>query len=87
MYSRSAAGEPTGKAPIHGMHGQMPDHPELAASFILAGPHIPRGKMLERVSMLDVAPTIARLTEVSLPNTAGRPIELKNAEVGMRNAE
>ncbi len=74
-FSRSITGEAIGKAIVHGMHGQMPDRPEMAAAFVIAGPGIPHGKMLERVRMIDVAPTLARLAGLSLPGAEGEPIQ------------
>ncbi len=74
MFSRGAAGAVSEKAPIRGMHGQMPDRPELAAAFIACGRGIPPGTTLERVQIVDVAPTVAQLAGVSLQFTAGRAL-------------
>ena len=74
MYSRSCAGEAIEPATIRGMHGQMPTRPELAAAFVIAGPAIPSGRWVDQISILDVAPTLARLAHVSLGKTTGHAI-------------
>jgi predicted AlkP superfamily pyrophosphatase or phosphodiesterase len=42
-------------------HGHEPDLPSLAAAFVMAGPGIQEGRVVDRISMLDVAPTAAAL--------------------------
>jgi hypothetical protein len=44
----------------------------MDASFFIAGPGIPAGRDLGRVDMRDVAPTLAGLLGLSLPNAEGR---------------
>lgn len=62
----------------HGTHGQLPSRPGLEASFIAAGPHIAAGKNLGRLTLTQVAPTLAR--ELGLPAeilaSPEEPIEL-----------
>jgi predicted AlkP superfamily pyrophosphatase or phosphodiesterase len=57
---------------VGGGHGFHPDLPEMDASFFLAGPGIPAGRSLGRVEMRDVAPTLAALLGVALPQAEGR---------------
>jgi len=63
-----------------GSHGFSSRDPELDGIFIASGSGIKRGVKLERVRNLDVAPTIARLLDVPLPNVEGRVLNeiLKN---------
>jgi predicted AlkP superfamily phosphohydrolase/phosphomutase len=55
-----------------GTHGYLADDPELDGIFLACGNGIRRGVSLPRVSNLDVAPTIARLLGVELPEVEGR---------------
>jgi predicted AlkP superfamily pyrophosphatase or phosphodiesterase len=61
-------------APLHGEHGYLPEDPEMDASFLLAGPGLPAGRDLGRIDMRDVAPTLAGLLHVSLPEAEGRDL-------------
>lgn len=53
---------------FYGAHGHDPRLPSMSATFIAAGPHIERGTV-NRVSNIDVAPTIMRLLGVRPANT------------------
>lgn len=55
-----------------GTHGLWRDWPEMDSSFFLAGTGIPRGKTWARMDMRDIAPTLAGLLGVALPNAEGR---------------
>ncbi|MFN7930670.1 MAG: ectonucleotide pyrophosphatase/phosphodiesterase [Blastocatellia bacterium] len=55
-----------------GTHGLWRDLPEMDSSFFLAGNGIPRGKTWARIDMRDIAPTLAGLLGVALPNAEGR---------------
>lgn len=55
-----------------GTHGYLADDPDLDGIFLACGNGIRRGVSLPRVSNLDVAPTIARLLGVELPEVEGR---------------
>lgn len=58
-----------------GTHGYPSSDPELDGIFLAAGAGIKPGVRLDRVRNLDVAPTIARLLDVPLPNVEGRVLE------------
>ena len=47
--------------------------PEMQASFMLAGKGIVPGNM-EAVRLIDVAPTLAGIMEVELPDAEGRNV-------------
>lgn len=58
-----------------GTHGYSSADPELDGIFVAAGAGIRTGVKLDRVRNLDVAPTIARLLGVPLPDVEGRVLE------------
>lgn len=58
-------------APVRGMHGFPPDDPEMNATFLIAGPGIPAGKALGMIDMRDVAPTVAAILGVAMPEAEG----------------
>jgi len=55
-----------------GTHGELPDVPDLLASFFLVGAGVPAGKDLGRIDMRSIAPTLAHSIGVSLPSADGR---------------
>jgi len=55
-----------------GSHGYPSTDPELDGIFIAWGYGIKPGARLERISNLDVAPTLAELLGVPLPAVEGR---------------
>ena len=57
-----------------GMHGYFPDHPEMRATLIIAGPGLARHGSLGEVDMRDIAPTVASIMKIGLPSAAGRPL-------------
>ena len=57
-----------------GNHGYWPDTPAMRASFILAGPGIPRGRDLGLVDQRAIAPTLAKLLSVRLPSAEVGPL-------------
>jgi predicted AlkP superfamily pyrophosphatase or phosphodiesterase len=76
-FNASAAGESVvGPAENYsGTHGYPAEDPELDGIFIASGRGIKKGVTLERVANLDVAPTMARLMGLKLPQTDGRVLE------------
>lgn len=76
-FSAAAAGDaPAGPAVNYGgSHGYFNGDRELDGIFIASGAGIKRGARLDRVRNLDVAPTIARLLDLSLPKPDGRVLE------------
>lgn len=51
-----------------GTHGYAPTHPEMRASFFLAGPGVSRGMDLGEVDMRSIAPTIAAYLGFPFPS-------------------
>jgi predicted AlkP superfamily pyrophosphatase or phosphodiesterase len=54
-----------------GMHGYDPALPEMQASFLVAGKGVPR-RDLGNVDMRDIAPTLAKVLGVALPEAEGK---------------
>jgi predicted AlkP superfamily pyrophosphatase or phosphodiesterase len=68
-----ATAEIAAAAPVYrATHGHDPALPELGAALVLAGPRVRDGITLDDVSMLDVAPTAARLLGLDLAAADGR---------------
>jgi predicted AlkP superfamily pyrophosphatase or phosphodiesterase len=57
-----------------GTHGLLPELREMDSAFFVAGPGIPRGRVLDRIDMRDIAPTLAHLAGASLPQMEGRDL-------------
>lgn len=57
-----------------GMHGYLPDRKEMNATFLIAGPGIPRGRSLGEIDMRDIAPTLAGILGVRLREAEGRDV-------------
>jgi len=60
-----------------GAHGYAPTHPELLASFIIAGPGIAAGKNLGEIDMRAIAPTLAGVMGVPLPTADLKPLSVR----------
>ena len=67
--------EPALGGPVVGTHGFLPSRPTMATGFIAAGAGIRRGVALERINLVDIAPTAARLLRVMAPPVEGRVLE------------
>ncbi len=62
------------KPEVSGTHGHGPNPPDLHATFVAWGKGIKPGVSLGEITNLEVAPTIAELLKLSLPNTDGKPL-------------
>lgn len=73
-FNALAAGESvTGPAENYGgTHGYPASDPELDGIFIASGPAIKKGVVLPRMANLDVAPTIAKILNLEIPNADGK---------------
>lgn len=63
------------KPEIGGSHGHDPLAPDLHATFVAWGVGIKPGIKLGEIKNIDVAPTIAKILQVNLPNTQGKPLK------------
>jgi predicted AlkP superfamily pyrophosphatase or phosphodiesterase len=70
----SLTGALVGKAVVAGMHGHLPDLPDLHASFFVVGPGVPAGRALGLIDMRDIATTLARRLNLSLPAAEGKEL-------------
>jgi predicted AlkP superfamily pyrophosphatase or phosphodiesterase len=70
-----SCGRPLESAGRGGTHGYLPSRPSMATGFIAAGAGVRSGVMLERVRLLDIAPTAARLLGVMAPPVEGRVLQ------------
>jgi hypothetical protein len=78
-FSGATGGPVTAEAPqLSGSHGYLASDPDMNPIFIAAGAGVSAGLKLEKVSNLDLAPTIAKLLGVSLPTAKGNPIPLQS---------
>ena len=62
------------QAKTGGTHGYAPDVKEMLSSFFLSGPGIPAGLNLNLIDMRDIAPTLAGLLNLRLPDAEGRDL-------------
>ncbi|MGC2163548.1 MAG: ectonucleotide pyrophosphatase/phosphodiesterase [Silvibacterium sp.] len=60
--------------PARGTHGYLNTDPDMEALFIASGAHIRSGVDLGSISNLNVAPTIAKILGVSLPDAKQKPL-------------
>ncbi|MEA3197907.1 MAG: hypothetical protein QOF32_1959 [Gammaproteobacteria bacterium] len=49
-----------------GMHGYLPDRPEMRSAFFIVGPNISKGQSVGEIDMRQIAPTIAGVLHVHL---------------------
>jgi predicted AlkP superfamily pyrophosphatase or phosphodiesterase len=57
-----------------GMHGYDAALPEMRSTFLVAGKGVPAGKDLGSIDMRDIAPTLAALLGVPLPQAQGKAL-------------
>ncbi len=57
---------------VGGAHGYLPSHAEMATGFIAAGAGVRRGVTIDRIRLIDVAPTAGRLLGLPVPGVEGR---------------
>jgi predicted AlkP superfamily pyrophosphatase or phosphodiesterase len=58
-----------------GSHGYLNTDPRMQAVLVAWGAGIRRGARIGSVSNLDVAPTVAKLLHIRLPQADGRPMD------------
>lgn len=76
-FKNDAAGEAVNGPAVNygGTHGYINSDPELDGIFIASGKGIRPGVVIDRMANLDVAPTMAKLMGLKLPNAEGRVLE------------
>lgn len=63
-----------GTPTVKGNHGQRPSRPGLATGLIAAGPGIRPGTSIASLRLIDVAPTIAKILGLSMPDVEGEAV-------------
>lgn len=79
MVSSALQPSTASEASARGAHGYAPTHPEMGATFILAGDGIPAGRNLGTIDMRRIAPTLAKLMGVPFPSADLPALELSLA--------
>ncbi len=76
-FKNDAAGDAVVTPSVNygGTHGYFNGDPELDGIFIASGRGIKKGVVLDRMANLDVAPTMAKLMGLKLPQQDGRVLE------------
>lgn len=74
-YSWSTDGPIVGPSDHGGTHGYPPERTEMHASLMFSGAGVKKGAPLGIVQLVDVAPTIARMLGLSLPDAEGTVLE------------
>jgi predicted AlkP superfamily pyrophosphatase or phosphodiesterase len=59
---------------LKGTHGYFPDHPEMRAALIIAGPGVPADPRAGEVDMRRIAPTVAKVLDVPFPSAEAPPL-------------
>ena len=77
LFNNSAEGEDVVTPVVNysSTHGYLASDPDMDGIFIATGAGIKKGVHLPRISSLDLAPTIAHLLGVTMPEPEGRVIE------------
>jgi predicted AlkP superfamily pyrophosphatase or phosphodiesterase len=63
---------------LGGGHGFLPELAEMDSAFFITGPGIKANRNLGRIDMRDIAPTLAALLKVKLPDAEGRDVLKQN---------
>ena len=75
QFSDETAGEEENGAPKYrGTHGQRPDTPGNLAFFLASGVGVAQDAKLARIESRDVAPTLAAMLGIPMPDVEGRPL-------------
>lgn len=72
-FARNPAAPLLSPSGYRGMHGYSPEHAEMDAILIVAGNGVPR-RDLGRIDMRDIAPTLAGLLRLELPEAEGHDL-------------
>ena len=72
--SEEASGPRLRSFSASGSHGFLPDQAEMNSVFLISGPGIPSGLPLGLIDMRDIAPTLAGILSITLPQAEGRAL-------------
>ena len=71
---RNLSGPLVTPSTLKGSHGYFPDHKELRATFLIAGPGVTKKGSLGDIDMRDIAPTLAKILQAPLLGTTGKTL-------------
>jgi predicted AlkP superfamily pyrophosphatase or phosphodiesterase len=60
-----------------GTHGYSPSHPEMLASFFMAGPDVRPGLALGEIDLRSIAPTVAAYLDFAFPSADLKPLAVR----------
>jgi predicted AlkP superfamily pyrophosphatase or phosphodiesterase len=75
-FGSSLSGDLVTKPSNLGMHGYLPEQPEMRSAFFMIGPHVPAGRSVGEIDMRQIAPTLARVLHVTLRDAEMEPLAL-----------
>ncbi len=75
-FSVVATGPQVQARKVGGTHGYLPTHPDLLASFFIAGPGVRKALDLGEIDMRSVAPTLAKALGTTLPSADLKGLEI-----------
>lgn len=78
-FSGALTGDLTSVHAVRGTHGGLPTRTLLHTGFIASGPGV-RPAVIDRMRLVDVAPTLAKLMGVELPETDGAVLDVLDDE-------
>lgn len=55
-----------------GAHGHFPDFREIRTGFVAVGPGIKKGSTIQEMNLIDIAPYVAKLLGLSMPDVEGK---------------
>ncbi len=64
-------------AKYKGMHGYFPAAPAMRSTFMITGPGVQAGRALGEIDMRAIAPTLAAILKVELPQQEMKPLRLR----------
>jgi predicted AlkP superfamily pyrophosphatase or phosphodiesterase len=63
-----------------GMHGYVPERPEMRSSFFIVGPQIAKSRSLGEIDMRQIAPTLANILHIRLDAAEMAGVALENSK-------
>lgn len=83
-FDDAATGDVLTTHEVKGQHGYLNSNPEMSALFVASGAAIHPGVHLGTISNLQVAPTIAQILGLEMPDAKQAPLPVLRQEVGNR---
>jgi predicted AlkP superfamily pyrophosphatase or phosphodiesterase len=73
-FGARATGPLVTESSLRGMHGYLPEVPDMDSTFLIAGPRVPAGRSLGAIDMRDIAPTLASILGIRLAEAEGHDL-------------